>query len=178
MKKLLALVLAMMMVLSLAACGNSGGNAADAGIKEVDLSKYPADLKDWNAQNLLDYFKEAADLPSDWEEWYRDATWYMSEPIHEDSGIWNDDGSVQLMIYIFDPNAADTTPEAVEEVLEALRTDSTHSYITDDWWIGPATHLVGNILFDYESTTDEAYYNMFEAAYQQLISTFELTADF
>ncbi len=178
MKKLLALVLAMMMVLSLAACGNSGDNSTDDGINEVDLSKYPADIKDWNAQNLLDYFKEAAGLPGDWEAWYRDETWYASEPVHEEAGIWNDDGSVQLSIYIFDPNAADTTPEAVEEVLETLRTDSTHSYITDVWWIGPASHLASNILFCYEDTTDDTYYNMFEEAYQQLVSAFGLTADF
>lgn len=175
MKKLLALVLTMMMVLSLAACGGNDGGSKKA---EVDLSKYPADLSDWSAQDLLDYFKEAVGLPDSLTEMYSDPESWLSTPVHDSSRGWTDDGSAHLVFYTFDPDASDTTPELVEEWLEVLRTDSTHSYITDEYYIGPASHLAGNILFVYEQTTDENYYNACEAAYEQLISAFGVTPDF
>ena len=103
MKKLFALLLAMMMVLALAACSDPGSNPDpsnnNAGTQEsapaggVDLSAYPAGLNDWTGQNFIDYFTAAgvfAEGPGR-ESWLQDHVDYWPEtPVSECSGYFQD----------------------------------------------------------------------------------------
>ena len=186
MKKVLAIVLAVVMLFSFAACGSQGANHGyipeDVQINEVDLSKYPADFSQWTAQNIMDYFWEAVDYPRDCETWLQNhAEDWAGMPIYEASGIWNADGADDILIvfFTFDPTSPDTTPEAVEEVKEIIRNDKNHDYTQDGIYLGPQDHMVGHVSFSYGfSTYNEEYYNKTEAAYNQLVESMGLTPDF
>ncbi len=192
MKKVLAIVLAAVMVISLTACGAKKGNddkktdapssSAPADSINVDMSKYPADFKDWTAQNILDYFNAAVKFPSDCESWVQDhAEYWADSPIYEVSGIWNADGADDVLVTFttFNPNSPDTTPEEVEAVQKIIREDKNHDYTTEHIFLGPQDHMIGHIAFSYGvTTTNEEVYNDIEAAYNHLVKVMGLTPDF
>lgn len=202
MKKLLALFLAMMMVLSLAACSDSGSNPSapnsDAGTQEstpaggeesqgpadgdttggVDLSAYPADLNDWTGQNFIDYFTAAgvfAEGPGR-ESWLQDHVDYWPEtPVSECAGYWDDDGLILIMIFTFDGSLPDTTPEAASEMKNYIKENQA---LPEDYMGMPIDHLVGDVAFCYMLTTDDDVYNAMDAAYNDLVSAMGVTPDF
>ncbi|MDE6110565.1 MAG: YgdI/YgdR family lipoprotein [Eubacterium sp.] len=191
MKKVLAIVLAAIMVMALAACsantgkdGNKDNDSASTNITiNVDMSKYPADFKDWTAQNVLDYFTEAVSFPSDCETWLQNhAEYWAGLPIYEVSGIWNDENaaeSIVVMFTVFNPDSPDTTPEAVEEIQKIIREDKNHDYTTEDLFLGPQDHMIGHVAFSYgATTTDQKVYNEVEAAYNYLVEAMGVTPDF
>lgn len=200
MKKVLAIMLAAMMALSLTACGDAtkkddgNGDTSAAGNKEsgsaadnnesdsVDLSKYPADFNDWTAQNVVDYFQEAVEFPSDCEAWTQNHAEYWSNmPVYECSGVWNADGAddVIAIFVTFNPDSPDTTPEEVEAVQKIIREDKNHDYTTEDIFLGPQDHMIGHVSFSYgATTTNDDVYNAIEDAYNYLVKEMGLTPDF
>lgn len=181
MKKIFALLLALCLVFSFAACGNSDGNGGNSGENGVDMSKYPTDINEWTAQNLVDYFFEAVDFPSDCVEDILPAEDCAGIPVHEMGTIWNIDGTndVSITFFILDPNAADTTPEAVNEVRQAIIDDPNHNYSTEDMMLGTQDHMVGNVLFSYsEFTSNEEVYDQIEEAYENLVNYLGVKAEF
>ena len=186
MKKLLAVVLAVIMVMSFAACSantekdNKAKTASTSSIN-VDMSKYPADFKDWTAQNLVDYFKEDVNFPSNCETWVQDhATYWAGLPVYEASGIWNvaGAGDVSIMFTVFNPDSSDTTPEDVEAVKQIIREDKNHDYTTDKLFLGPQDHMVGHVAFAYSDVLNEEVYNAVDAAYNYLVEAMGVTPDF
>lgn len=187
MKKFLAILLALTLVLALAACGGEGDDKTDGTDGEadgtgVDLSAYPASLDDWTVSQLLEYFKKAVPALNDssLEDWYQDHENYWSGfPIDDVAGTWNDEGSISIEFFAFSsPDAVDTTQEEIDNWKQILRDDATHSYITDDIFLGPITHMVGNKMFDYEYIESDEIYNAVDAAYNALISALGATPDF
>lgn len=192
MKRILAIVLAAIMVMALAACSANTGkdenknNTSEPAVStsdiNVDMSKYPADFKDWTAQNVCDYFAEAVNFPSDCETWLQnhEEDW-PNMPIYEVSGIWNADGAddVMVMFTTFNPDSPDTTPEAVEEVQKIIREDKNHDYTTEHIFLGPQDHMIGHVAFSYGSSTlNDEVYNEVEAAYNYLVEAMGVTPDF
>lgn len=195
MKKVFAILLAAVMLFSFAACSASAGkdNKDDANASSgssnaetkdlnIDMSKYPADFKDWTAQNVLDYFNEAVNFPSDCESWVQNhAEYWSGMPIYEVSGIWNADGAddVIVMFTTFNPDSPDTTPEDVEAVQKIIREDKNHDYTTEHIFLGPQDHMIGHVAFSYgATTTNEKVYNEVEAAYNYLVEAMGVTPDF
>lgn len=193
MKKVLVMLLAVVIIFSFTACGNttepntsnsavSGSSADSAKSSSVDLSKYPADFNDWTAKNLADYFYEAVNFPSDCELWVQDhAEYFANMPVYEYSGVWNADGAddIGLFIVTFNPDSPDTKPEEVEAIKKKIREDKNHDYTTDDLFLGPQDHMIGNVAFSYGTATpNEEVYNDIEAAYNNLVQSMGLTPDF
>ena len=198
MKKLLALFLAVMMVLSLAACADSGGGDtgnpnSDAGTQESNpagggeskepsgggaLSGYPADLNDWTGQNFIDYFTAAGVFTegSGRESWLQDHADYWPEtPVSEAVGYWDDDGLILIMILTFDGSLPDTTPEAASDMKDYIR---GNKMLPEDFGSFPIDHLVGDVAFCYMLTTDDDVYNAMDAAYNDLVTAMGVTPDF
>lgn len=146
------------------------------------MSKFPADFKDWTAQNILDYFNAAVKFPSDCESWVQNHAEYWADyPVYEVSGIWNADGADDVLVTftIFNPNSPDTTPEEVEAIQKIIREDKNHDYTTEDVFLGPQDHMIGHIAFSYGvTTTNDEVYNDIEAAYNHLVKVMGLTPDF
>ena len=197
MKKLLALALAMMMVLSLAACGDTGSSPSapnsDAGTQEstpvggegsqepaggTDLSAYPANLNDWTGQNFIDYFTAAGVFTegAGRESWLQDHIDYWPEtPVSECAGYWDDDSLILIMIFIFDGSLPDTTPEAASEMKNYIK---ENKMLPEEYASFPVDHLVGDVAFCYMLTTDDDVYNAMDAAYNDLVSAMGVTPDF
>ena len=182
MKKVLAMLLAAVMVCSLAACGGAEKKEEDSKSGSVDLSKYPANFEDWTAQNILDYFQEAVDFPDDCEGWVQDhAEYWAGMPIYECSGIWNADGADDIcaVFFTFNPDSPDVSAEDVEAVQQTIRDDKNHDYTTSEIFLGPQDHMIGHVSFSYGITTpNEDIYNEIEEAYNNLVQDMGLTPDF
>lgn len=198
MKKVLAMLLAAAMMFSFAGCSAEKGNgetkkddstsapSEDAGNGnddvKVDMSKYPADFKEWTAQTVADYFNEAVNFPSDCETWVQEhAEYWAGLPIYEVSGIWNADGADDIIVVftVFNSDSPDTTPEEVEAVQKIIREDKNHDYTTEDIFLGPQDHMIGHIAFSYGfTTTNDEVYNEIEAAYNYLVKELGVTPDF
>ena len=177
MKRLLSLVLATMIALSLAACGDP--NSSNGDVNDVDLSAYPADINDWTARQLLDYFKEAVPALSSCEDWFQPhVPYWAGMPIEECAGTWNDDGSIQIECRTFGAGNPDTTPEEVETWKQTFRDDPNHGYVTDDILLTANSHMAGNVVINYERTTDDDVYYALEAAWDYLVAALGLTPDF
>jgi predicted small secreted protein len=180
MKKFLAIISIMILTCALTACGSSTGEDAGITVKDVDISAYPADINEWTAQNIIDYFSEAVEFPKDCETWVQDhETYYSGLPINECAGCWDEAGNVTIMFFTFSGDNPDTTPEAVESMKQAIIDSPTHTYTEDeDLYLPAFDHMVGNIGFSYNETVDEDVYNAVDSAYNQLIEKMGVTPDF
>ena len=190
MKKLLTLLLALAMVLSLTACGSASNGAApaasaapaaneSAGADDIDRSADPADFSDWTAQDVMDYFNASVPELAGCEDWFQDhATYWAGFPIDVAAGTWDDEGTIQMEVYTFNPDNPDTTPEEVEEWRQHIIDDPQHGYVTDDIFLMAVSHMIGNTMINYEYTMDEDAYNAIDAAYNNLVSAMNLTPEF
>jgi predicted small lipoprotein YifL len=181
MKKVISLLMAAVLVLSLAACGGSTTNstedsAADSAVEDtsatVDLSAYPDSLDEWTGQNFIDYFQSAG-LFTDgdgFETWTQDhATYWPGTPVDECVGWWNDDDTVMVMICILNADNADTDQDQVDEWLTSAQEDNT---FPGDYATVPVDYVVGHVTFTFETTIlDDDIYNAFSEAYQTLVSS-------
>ena len=173
MKKVLAIALALVMLFSFAAC-----SSAPIEVQEVDLSKYPTELSEWSAQNLIDYFTEAGVFTEGRgkESWLQDHEWYwIDTPINECAGYWDTSNRILIMCYTFDETLPDTTPEEVEELIRNIKENHQIDLELD---VIPVDHFAGNIAFSFTYTTDDAYLNAAEEAYNNLITALGVTPDF
>ena len=177
MKKFLAILLALVLVLALAACGEKDDKGGDA--VNVDLSKYPANFDDWTSSDLLNYFKEAVPALADCEDWYQPhSPYWTGTPFEDCSGTWNDDGSIQIACHAFATDFVDTTKEEVEAFRQAFINDKNHGYLEDGYMFDATSHMAGKMLVDYENSYDEAAYDAMEAAWQALVAAMKLTPEY
>jgi hypothetical protein len=177
MKKVLSILLAAALVLSLAACGGSTTTAAEDSTAEdasatVDLSAYPDSLDEWTSQNFIDYFQFYG-LFTDgdgFETWTQDhATYWPGTPVDECVGWWNDDDTVMVMICILSADSADTDEDQLNEWLTSAQEDNT---FPGEYATVPVDYVVGHVTFTFESTIlDDDVYNAFSEAYQNLVSS-------
>lgn len=181
MKKVLALILVLVLALSLAACttGNNGENGGETGgttsgeTGGMDMSKYPADINEWTAQNFNDYFKEVGVYTNDEYIYMQDhATYYSGTAVDECGGYMDNEGLYFTGVFIVDPDSQEADGKAM---LENLRSTKT---FPEELGSIPVDHLVGNVVFFYSFSADEAFYNAFDAAYNQLIKDLGVTPDF
>jgi hypothetical protein len=136
MKKIISLLLAAVLVLSLAACGGSTKTAEDTPEEDtsatVDLSAYPDSLDEWTSQNFIDYFQSYG-LFTDgdgFETWTQDhATYWPGTPVDECVGWWNDDDTVMVMICILSADSADTDERTTPSPVSTPQS----RWIT--WWV-------------------------------------------
>ncbi len=168
MKKLLVLILSLIMALGLAACGGDGGDKSGG----VDMSKYPADIDEWTAQNFNDYFTEAGVYTN--EDWvYLDGhDIYAGTGVYECGGYMDDAGMIDLCVFIVDPDSKEVDMEAF------LTTIKETKAFPEELNAIPLDHMVGNALFLYSYTADEEVYDAFEKAYNDLITALGATPEF
>lgn len=172
MKKVLAMVLALMMVLAMTAC-NGGGADKTTEAGGIDMSKYPAKLNEWSGQNFLDYFKEAGVFTN--EEWtyvQDHATYWAGTAVDECAGYMDMDGLVMICVFIVDE---DSTEADAKAFMDHVR---TNKMFPEDLSSIPVDHMVENVIFWYSATVDEAVYNAMDAAYNNLIQAMGVTPDF
>ena len=196
MKKLLAIVLALMMVVSMAACSttnpetgstagngvspetnNTTGNTSDTGI---DMSKYPADINDWTAQNIVDYFTEAGVFTKSEWTWVQDhETYWSGMPVYEACGYMDKEGTVAIMFFTFKSELPDCPAEDIAAFIEGIKTSDPHMFPSyKDIMPAPVDHMIGNIALTYEYTFDEEVYAAMDAAYKQLVAALGVTPIF
>lgn len=176
MKKILAVALALVMALSMAAC-NTGNNSTPSTTggeaSGIDMSKYPADINEWSAQNFNDYFTEAGVYTDASYIYLQDhATYYTGTAIDECGGYMDDNSLYFTGVFIIDPDSTEADGNAM---LDYVRTNKT---FTEELGSIPVDHLVGNVAFLYSYSIDEDFYNAFDAAYNQLITDLGATPDF
>lgn len=175
MKKLLAMILALVMALSLAACSTGSSNPGTTGGEAggIDMSKYPADINEWTAENFNDYFTESGVYTNESYVYYQDhANYYSGTAIDDCGGYMDENGLYFTGVFIVDPDSAEADGNAL---LDYIRTNKT---FTEELGSLPLDHLVGNAAFFYSFSTDEDFYNAFDAAYNQLIADLGATPDF
>lgn len=172
MKKILAVILALGMVLGLAACGEGSGKGDASGGGDTDMSKYPAKLEEWTGQNFLDYFTDAGifyDKENEAETWLQNHAEYWPEtPVKECAGWWTDDGMAMVMIFVMGSDEADTSEEQLAEWRESMKNtkglpgEFAASGVTVD-------DLSGNVAISYGGVLDEQLYSNVEAAWKGLL---------
>ena len=99
MKKFAAIILALVMALALVACGGGTNTPSEGGeTKGADLSKYPAKLSEWTAQQFNDYFTEEGVYTDESLVYIQDhATYYTGYPIDECGGYMDDEVKAALL---------------------------------------------------------------------------------
>lgn len=176
MKKLLAIALAVIMVLSMAACGAPNETEPK---NNVDLSKYPADLKDWTAADYNNYFIAAGVYTEELGYVQDHETYYAGTPIYEASGAMDDVGDYNVLIFTFDPNSDD---EAVATWMETIRSTKAFPTEVDDDMSAvagfPMDHMVAYAVFSFQYCQSDAVYEAAEKAFQDLMTAMNVTPDF
>ncbi len=185
MKKLLAIVLSLMLVLSLAACSEAGnGNETNPGnttgsSKPDDgdtpsggLEGYPADLNEWTADDIVRYFTEAGVFTNEsWVMVMGPKEW-AGTAINDYITYMDNTGMVSISIATFDPeNEMVDVPAFLDFVRE------NHTY-DESLYLQPVDHMVGNMTFTFEGTMDEEVYNAMLTAYNALLEGLGVTPDF
>lgn len=179
MKKILTLMLALVMALTLAACGGSGNDSKDgSGSPGIDMNKYPAAIEDWTGQNFIDYFTEAGACTggNGFETWIQDhVNYWPGTPVNECAGWWDDEGTT-VMIVTLSADNVDTSQEQYDEWINYFRENKS---FPSEYMGIPVDHLAGNVAFLFEtSILDDAVYEKMSAAYQNLVDTLGVTPDF
>lgn len=173
MKKFLAIVLALVMMLSMAACTADEVTESTGDTQANILSKYPTDINDWTSENFNDYFKEVGVYTDDQWIYVQDhATCYTGTAVDTCSGYMDDQGLYFTGVFIINPDSTEADGKAM---LEHIRTNKT---FPEELGNLPVDHLAGNVAFFYSFCTDEAFYNKFDAAVNQLFTDLGVTPDF
>lgn len=173
MKKFAAIIMTLVMALALVACGGTNTPSEGGETKGADLSKYPAKLSDWTAQQFNDYFTEEGVYTDEKWVYVQDhATYFPGMPIDECSGYMDDDGLYLTAVFTM---KKDDSEGSVQDMLDYVK---EHKTLTEDWGNFPIDHMVDGVLFLYSYSQDEAFYNAFEAAYNKLITELGVTPDF
>lgn len=168
MKKLMAILMALTFVFSLAGCGG-GGSGADS---IVPVDSVTVDVNNPDGQAVIDYFKAAGLFNEDggMEIWSQNHEEYWPEtPVKECVGWWHpeDETKPYMMILLFDDSLADSSKEDYDEWLNYIRENKA---LTEEYTALRIDHLVGNIAFAYsELTLDDEDLAKIEAAYEQFI---------
>lgn len=182
MKKFAAIILALVMALALVACGggsntpSEGGNTPAQGeeqTKGADLSKYPAKLSDWTAQQFNDYFTEEGVYTDESFAYIQDhATYYTGYPIDECGGYMDDDGLYFTGVWTM---KKDDSEGSVADFLAYVKEHHTFDETMNNI---PVDHMADGVMFLYSFSQDEDFYNAFDAAYNKLITELAVTPDF
>lgn len=181
MKKLLAFLLAAVMVFALTACGNNPGTGGEA--SEVDMSAFPADVSEWTGQNYIDYFKAQGLFIEEgsYETWIQNHEEDWPEtPVSECAGWWDANDEVgdhgYVMMLIMSPDLADSSQDAYDELIGYIRENKA---LPEEFTALGVDHLVGNVAFAYtELTLNDDEVAKIEAAFEQFISDTGATPEF
>lgn len=144
------------------------------------MSKYPSDINQWTAQNLVDYFTEAGVFTNkDWV-WVQDHENYWANlPIYEASGYMDNEGLVAIMFFTFKNDLPDVPAGDVEKFVKGIKSASNHMFPEyGELTVMPVDHMIGNVALTYAYTTDEAVYNAMDKAYNELVKALGVTPDF
>ncbi len=174
MKKALTLILCIVMILSLAACGTTGesGEKKDTDNSEI-LSQFPTDLQEWTAQNFNDYFKAIGLYTKEDYIYVQDhATYYVGTCIDECGGYMDDAGLYFTGVFIVDE---DSTEGNAAELLSYVKENRT---LTEEFGSMTIDHMCGHLLIMDSFTQDEDFYNSFESAIKDLVKALGAELDY
>lgn len=172
MKKLIAMVLALIMMLSMAACTAGKSNETTGGQGDI-LSKYPANINEWTSENFNEYFKEMGVYTDDKWAYVQDhENYYAGTAVDTCSGYMDDMGLYFTAVFIINPDSTEADGKAM---LEHIRANKSFPEELNSL---PVDHLAGNVAFFYSFSTDEEFYNKFDAAVKQLFEKLGVTPDF
>ena len=169
MKKLFALALTLIMVLSLAACSTAGNGGKTDG---VDMSKYPADINSWTAQNFNDYYTDCGVYTDKQYVYVQEHEGYWTGTAFDEASGYMDDVGATSIICILDPDSTEGDASAVAEYIR------TNKAFDEDFSSMPVDHLAGNVVFVYGISADEEFYSAMEKATQDLFTALKVTPDF
>ena len=173
MKKFAAIILTLIMALALVACGGTNTPSEGGETKGADLSKYPAKLSEWTAQQFNDYFTEEGVYTDESLAYIQaDATYYTGYPIDECGGYMDNEGLYFTGVWTM---KKDDSEGSVEDFLAYVKEHHTFDESMNNI---PVDHMADGVLFLYSYSQDEAFYNAFEAAYNKLITELGVTPDF
>lgn len=207
MKKVLAILLALMMVLTLASCSSSGGkdstgggnndnssiggnndnsgkdgenndNSGKDGGLDIDMSKYPATIEEWTGQNFVDYFTEAGVFKnSDGLETWMQDHEYWTGMPVSECVGCWDDPG--MFVVIITILTPDLPDSSQEQYDEWMAGFRENKTCPDEGVYLYPDHMIGNVIFEYEtSILDEELYGKMSTAYENLVSALGVTPDF
>lgn len=174
MKKLIAMTLALMLALSLAACGetnNTDGDPDNAG-NTVSLEGYPTDINEWTTDDFTKYFTEAGIFTDESKLFVMGPEYWVGTAISNYLEYYDEGEEIHLMICLYDPSDESVD---VEAFLDFVRENHT---MDETMYLQPVDHLVGNVSFTYNDTLDEETYEAIDAAYNALVEGLGVTPDF
>ncbi|MCM1544107.1 MAG: acid shock protein [Ruminococcus sp.] len=190
MKKFLAIMLAALMVLSLAACGTESNNeskpdssaadttAAEAKDLDIDMSKYPADINEWTGKDVAGYFTDAGVFSNGngVETWNQDhATYWPGTPVTEAVGCWDDAETFSITVLVLGKDNADSSEEQYNEWKTNIKEKKD---LPGEFSGIPMEHMIGNLVFSYEtSILDDDMYNAMTDAYNYLVKALNITPE-
>ena len=173
-KKILVLVLSLMMVFALVACGSEKEEEKDEPVTAASIiANYPADINDWTADDFNKYFTEMGVYTNADYIYVQDhATYYHDTAVDTCGGYMDDTGDAFTGVFIIDADSTEADPQAVIDTLK-----DTHAFPEELGFL-PVDHMVGNVAFFYSFSQSDDFYNAFDDAYNQLVSALNLTAEF
>lgn len=171
MKKLFAIVLAVIMIMTMVACTNQPKETEpqDTGL---DLSAFPADLKDWSAEDYNKYFIQAGVFKEDIAYIQDHENYWINTPVYEGCGAMDEIGDVMVFIFTFDPEAKDADVPAFMEELRKTKT------FPEDLNSMPMDHMAANACFLFQFSQSDEVYEAAEKAFNDLMTAMKVTPDF
>ena len=171
MKRITAMALALLLALALCACGGRGGNETEE--KGADLKSYPARLREWTAQDFLDYFTAEGVFTDEKLAFVQSHdTYFDGLPIGECAAYMGGEGQYTAAVFTAAPEGADA-----EALLAAVRSTRT---LPEELGLPGVTadHLADGVIFWYGQSEDEAFRSAMEEACQRLFADLGVQPDF
>ena len=179
--RMLMIILALAMILSLAACGETkpaepkteepAPAAEEPAADGFDWSAYPADFKDWTTENLKTYLLAREVLGNE--------AFMLIDMSAELEQMSADSGFIYVDVTEFKVNDTiihfDASNEAGAAMLDTIR--SEHAIVVGEASV-PMDALIGAFSFSYSNGLDEEYIATFVGALNDLAAHYGITPDF
>lgn len=159
------------MVMSMVAC-TSQPKETESEDKGLDLSAFPADLKDWSAADYNKYFIQAGVFKEDIAYIQDHESYWIDTPVYEGGGAMDDVGDVMVFIFTFGPEAKDADVPAFMEELRKTKT------FPEELSGLPMDHMAANACFLFQFSQSDEVYNAAEKAFTDLMTAMKVTPDF
>ncbi len=172
--RILMLMLACILSLSLAACGGKENKPAEGEETSIDWTQYPEKFDEWQVANLKQYLREAGVFTKN--DWLFDMSSGDLGAIGATAGTMYVDttgGSITDIIMYFDP--ANETGAAM---LEGLRKDHTLTPAAEGAEAMAMDAMIGNFCMTYTMGSDADHNAALVKAVKDLADHYGITPDF
>ena len=172
MKKMIALLFCVVLVLSLGACQSKKEESGNASQAESIFDHYPKTVAEWTAADFNNYFKEVGVYTKDDFIYVQDHAYYAGMVIEECGGYMDDAGLYFTGVFVVNEKSTEGDAAAF---LAGIKESKT---FPEEMGSLPVDHLVGNVVFFDSFCGDEEFYNAFEKAIVDWAAGMKVELDF